>query len=210
MIDPTSTSPDPLSVTPRAAAVPAITQPITILSILNIFLRIGTMAFGGSSQAWMHRDIIEERHWLSEKEFLSGFTVAQVLPGSNPVNLALYLGLKLAGGLGAVAAVVGMVLPAFGVILVLGALYHALSDYPMTHAVLTGVAFVGIGATLSVGVKVAIGLDRDVMTALIAISTFTAVGVFRVSMVPVVAIAVPLSIAVAYFERRYRDKKTNG
>jgi chromate transporter len=180
---------------------------IPALSVLGVFLKIGVMAFGGSTQAWMHRAIVEDRAWLSEREFLSGFTIAQVLPGANPVNLALYLGLKLAGGLGATAAVLGMVLPAFCIILVMGLLYRAFGDYPTTHAVLTGVACVGIGATLSVGVKVALRLDRDLLTLIIALSTFAAVGIFRISMVPVVAVAVPLSIVAAYWERAHKNKQ---
>lgn len=180
---------------------------IPALSVLGVFLRIGIVAFGGSTQAWMHRAIIEDRQWLSEREFLSGFTIAQVLPGANPVNLALYLGMKLAGGLGATAAVLGMVLPAFVIILLLGVAYRAIGDYPTTHAVLTGVACIGIGATVSVGVKVAVRLDRDLFTMIIALSTFAAVGIFRISMVPVVAVAVPLSIVAAYWERAHKARQ---
>jgi chromate transporter len=180
---------------------------VPALSVLGVFLRIGVLAFGGSTQAWMHRAIIEDHQWLSEREFLSGFTIAQVLPGSNPVNLALYLGMKLSGGLGATAAVLGMVAPAFCIILVLGLLYRLFGDYPTTHAVLTGVACIGVGATLSVGLKVALRLDRDLLTLVIALSTFTAVGIFRISMVPVVAVAVPLSIAAAYWERTHKARR---
>ena len=179
---------------------------VPALSVLGVFLRIGVLAFGGSTQAWMHRAIIEDHQWLSEREFLSGFTIAQVLRGEpgQPCALSRDETLRRPRRDGGCS---GMVAPAFCIILVLGLLYRLFGDYPTTHAVLTGVACIGVGATLSVGLKVALRLDRDLLTLVITLSTFTAVGIFRISMVPVVAVAVPLSIAAAYWERTHKARR---
>jgi chromate transporter len=175
---------------------------VGLLQLLGTFVRLGALTFGGSVQSWVHREVVERRGWIDNKKFLSGLTVAQVLPGANPVNIALYVGLKLRGGIGAVAAVVGMIVPAFCVILCLGYFYRGYGHLAVVHFVLAGLAASGVGATLTMGIKVARRLPRNLVTALIAVSVFFVVGVLRWPMIPVVAVAIPTSIAVAFFANR--------
>ena len=181
---------------PPAAPTPPAHVPLFELFV--IFLKLGTLAIGGGVQAFMYRDLVEVKKWLSEKDFVVGLAIAQVLPGANPVNLALYFGQKLGGGLGAIAAVFGMVVPAFCIILTAGYAYRQLQHYPATHFILLGAAAVGIAATLAMGFKVSAKIERNWATILIGLSTFVAVGVLRFPMVPVVAVVVPLSIFIFY------------
>ena len=175
---------------------------VGLLPLLGTFVRLGAMTFGGSVQSWVHREVVERLGWIDNKAFLSGLTVAQVLPGANPVNIALYVGLKLRGGIGAAVAVVGMVVPAFCVILCLGYFYRSYGHLAVVHFVLAGLAASGVGATLTMGIKVARRLPRNLITALIALTVFFVVGVLRWPMIPVVAVAIPTSIAVAFFANR--------
>jgi chromate transporter len=174
----------------------------TLFDLFWVFLRIGLTAFGGSTQAWTYREVVERRRWLDEREFLAGFTIAQVLPGSNPLNVALYVGM-LRGGAGALAAACGMVLPAFCIIITMGYLYRRFGTLSTTHAVLAGIAAVGIGATLSLGCKVAVRLPRRPLQIVVAVGTFLMVGVLHWPLVPVVLAVVPTSIALAF---RLREK----
>jgi chromate transporter len=171
------------------------------------FLKIGASAFGGSTQAMVHREVVERRRWVNDEQFLAGFAISQALPGANPVNLALYMGMKARGGPGAVVAVTAMIIPAFCIIMLMGFAYRQLAGLPVTHFILGGVAAVGIGATLSVGAKVTTKLPRQYWTYAVALSVFVAVGVLRISMVPVVLIAVPASVAIAYYMGR-EDKSS--
>ncbi len=170
----------------------------SLVQLLVVFLKIGFFSFGGGTRPMMHRETVENHPWVSEKDFLAGFAIAQVMPGANPVNLALYLGLRIRGAMGAAIAVFAMVGPAFLIIMAMGFAYRELTGFPATHFVLAGVAGAGVGATLATGAKVTLGLDRHWMTALIAITVFVAVGIFRISMVPVVIIAIPASLMVAW------------
>jgi chromate transporter len=146
--------------------------------------------------------VVERRKWVDDEAFLAGLAVSQVLPGANPVNLALYMGMKARGGPGAIVAVTAMIIPAFCIIMLMGFAYRQYSGLPVTHFILGGVAAVGIGATLAVGVKVASKLPRDVWTYVIGFAVFAAVGLLRWPMLPVVAVAVPLSIGVAFYNAR--------
>jgi chromate transporter len=176
----------------------AVRPRVGLNHLLGTFVRLGTMTFGGGVQSWIHREVVDRLGWLDSKSFLSGLTVAQVLPGANPVNLALYVGLQLRGGVGAAVAVFGMLVPAFCTTLILGALYRGYGHLAVVHFVLAGVAAAGVGATLTMGIKVARRLPRDFVTVLIALSVFVLVGVLRWPMIPVVAVMVPLSIGLAF------------
>lgn len=181
------------------------THVATLPQVLWTFLKIGGSAFGGSTQALVFREAVERRRWLTEEQFLAGQALAQVLPGANPVNVALYVGLQVRGGLGAVVAVVGMIVPAFCIIMLMGFAYRQLAGHPMTHFVLGGVAAAGVGATLAMGLKVTRKLPRHAAPFLIAAAVFVAVGLLRWPMIPVVLVAVPLSIGLAYLRARRID-----
>ena len=200
-----------------AAAVQPLAGPpgtartdVSLWMLLKAFVRLGLMTFGGSVQAWVHREIVDRLGWIDNKSYLSGLTVAQVLPGANPVNIALYVGLQLRGAVGAAVAVLGMIVPAFCVIMTLGLLYHAYGHVAAVRFVLLGLAASGVGATLTMGVRVGKRLPRNFVTGAIAVGVFLVVGILRWPMVPVVAIAVPLSIVVAYFDEKRRGGGKEG
>lgn len=171
----------------------------SLLSILKSFLLVGLTSFGGGSSAWMHREVVERHKWLSDEEFLTSLTVAQVLPGPNPVNMAVYLGLQVRGGLGALFAAAGLIVPAFCMILILGLLYSYLSANPATSMVLSGLAAVGVGATLVVGLKGARPFSRKPIPILVALATFVVVGLLRWPLIPVVMVAVPVSVLLSFY-----------
>nr|TFG52689.1 MAG: chromate transporter [Hyphomicrobiales bacterium] len=179
---------------------------ISLPSMLVLFLHIGLTSFGGSTMAWMHREIVEKRKLLSDQGFMTGLTIAQVLPGANPVNLALYLGMHARGRMGAAVAVFGIIFPAFCVILIMGFLYRTYSGFETTHVVLGGVAAAGVGATLAMGVKLARSVMVRFVPTAIALFTFFVVGILRWPLVPVVAVMVPLSILQAYLMHRRQSK----
>lgn len=183
----------------RSVAQPAGhgTPVISLWALFLCFLQVGVTSFGGGTQAWVYRAVVDQRGWLKEQDFLTGMTVAQIMPGANPVNVALYVGQRLRGAIGAVVATAGMVVPAICIILIVGAVYSRVAQYPLTHFLLLGIATVGVGATFAAGIKAARRIERRAMPILIGLATFIAVGVFHVSMIPVVLVLAPLSIYLA-------------
>lgn len=175
---------------------------VSLATLAGVFLGVGLASFGGSSAAWLYRDLVQKRGWVSEEEYLSAMTLSQVLPGANPVNMAMYVGSKLRGGKGGVAAVMGLVGPPFVVILILGALYVRYGATPFVHQIMGGLIAVGVGMVLQLAAQLAKNIRRFVPAAF-ALAIFLAVGVFRWPMIPVVLVLAPLSIAAeAYFIRK--------
>jgi chromate transporter len=178
-------------------ATPAIRPVVGLPRLLAAFVRLGTVTFGGGLQSWIHREIVDRLGWIDDSTFLSGMTVARIVPGANGVNVALYIGLKLRGAIGAAVAVLGMIVPAFCVILCLGYLYRSFGHLAAVHFVLTGLAAAGVGATLTMGIKVARRLPRDLRTSLTAVAVFALVGVLKLPMIPVVLGIIPISVGLA-------------
>src|SRR5262245_13174210 len=171
---------------------------VPLLELMGVFFRVGVTSFGGSTAAWLYREIVERRGWLDEPHFITALTLAQVLPGANPVNLSIYVGSQLRGGIGGAAAAFGMVGPAFCLILVLGYLYRQFGDNPVVHMMLGGLAAVGVGMTLYIGVKLSRQVRKPI-PILIALAIFVMVGLLHWPMVPVVLVLTPLSVGLAFW-----------
>lgn len=178
---------------------------VPLLAILGVTARIGMTSFGGSTAAWLYRELVENRRWLDEDGFITALTLSQVLPGANPVNLAIYVGSQLRGAAGAAAAAIGMVGPPFVIILILGLLYSRFGGTPIAHAILGGLAAVGVGMTISIGAKLVPKIMQFV-PALIAVTIFVTIGVLHWPMIPVVLVLTPTSIAWHWFARKWGGK----
>jgi len=89
------------------------------------FTQVGVSGFGGV-MPWARRMLVEERRWLSAEEFNEALSLCQVLPGPNIVNMAVCVGTRFRGALGAFAAFMGLMCAPFAIVLVLGALFICL------------------------------------------------------------------------------------
>lgn len=107
----------------------------------RVWARIGLLSFGGPAAqiALMHREIVEERGWLTEQQFLNALSFCMLLPGPEAMQLATYAGWRLHGGLGGLIAGLLFVLPGAAVILALASIYAALGDVPLVGALFFGV-----------------------------------------------------------------------
>lgn len=112
---------------------------------LRVWARLGLLSFGGPAAqiALMHRMLVEERPWLTEKQFLDALSFCMLLPGPEAMQLATYAGWRLHGTRGGLAAGLLFVLPGALVILALACLYALLGDVPLVSAL-----FLGIKATV--------------------------------------------------------------
>ena len=89
------------------------------------FLRLGALGFGGpiALVGAMHRDLVEQRGWISEEEYREGIALAQLSPGPLAAQLCFYIGYVRGGIAGATLAGLSFVLPSFLMVLALGWAY---------------------------------------------------------------------------------------
>ena len=125
--------------------------------LFRSFGSIGLMSFGGPAAqiALMHRVLVDDRKWLSERDFLSALSFCMVLPGPEAMQLATWSGWRLRGVPGGLIAGLLFVLPGAAVVLALAAIYAAFGSLPWVQALFMGVqaavAIVVIEALLRVG-----------------------------------------------------------
>ena len=108
---------------------------------LPVWGRIGVLSFGGPAAqiALMHREIVEDRNWMSEREYLNALAFCMLLPGPEAMQLATYSGWRLHGIRGGLAAGLLFVLPGAAVILALAAVYLLYGAVPILQSVFLGI-----------------------------------------------------------------------
>ena len=124
----------------NAAPAAAVAAPFSITALLLFFAKVGSVLFGSGYVlfAFLHADLVERWHWLSETQLLDAIAVGQFTPG--PVfTSATFIGYLLAGPSGAIAATVGIFLPAFVFVAISGPLVPKLRASPIAGAFLDGV-----------------------------------------------------------------------
>jgi len=133
-------------------------QPVpTLAQAFAVWLRIGLLSFGGPAAqiALMHREIVDTRSWLTEKQFLNALSFCMLLPGPEAMQLATYAGWRLHGTVGGLIAGLLFVLPGAAVIFALALIYGLYGDVPLVNAFFLGVKAAVIIIVIEALLKVA-------------------------------------------------------
>src|SRR6476661_5884587 len=119
----------------------------SLWDMVRYMTKLGAIGFGGpvALVGYMHRDLVEERRWISEADYREGLTLAQIMPGPLAAQLAIYLGYVHYGITGATLVGVAFVLPSFLMVLALGWAYQLYGGLPWMQAVFYGVGGSVIG-----------------------------------------------------------------
>jgi chromate transporter len=168
----------------------AYPQGVTFAEALRVWARIGLLSFGGPAGqiALMHREIVEERGWLTEKEYLSALNFCMLLPGPEAMQLATYAGWKLHGTRGGLAAGLLFVLPGAFVVLALTMLYAGFGQLPLVEALFYGIKAAVLAIVVEALVRVARRAIRTTADWVIAGLAFLALFAFGLPF-PIVIIA---------------------
>jgi chromate transporter len=170
---------------------------VSIIALFLVFTEISMSSFGGAI-AWARRILVDRRGWLTDREFAELFGLCQTVPGPSIVNLAIYLGTRHHGVVGAIAAASGFLLPPLIVLLPLGILYGQAAHFDAVRAGLQGVAAAAAGMLLATGLKMAQPYRRQPEALIIAALAFLAVGWLHWPLLLVLAVLAPCSIALAW------------
>ena len=109
------------------------------------FLKIGLFTFGGGyAMIPLIREVVLKHGWLDESQFLNMIGVAEVTPGPIAVNMATYVGSTQAGFLGALLCTLGVILPAFLIMLLISILLKKFMKNKYVQSALSGIKFVAI------------------------------------------------------------------
>ncbi|NDI35394.1 chromate transporter [Chengkuizengella sediminis] len=112
-----------------------------VIDILLSFLKISPITFGGGYAMIpaIEREIVGNRKWLNESEMSDVLSISGSAPGGIGINAATFIGYRLYGIRGSIAAVVGMTLPTFLIIFVLGLFFSYFNDNEKVNAAFKGI-----------------------------------------------------------------------
>ena len=171
----------------------AVSPSPTFAEATKVWARIGCLSFGGPAGqiALMHREIVDERKWLSEQQFLSALNFCMLLPGPEAMQLATYAGWRLHGVKGGLVAGLLFVLPGALVVLALSMLYAAFGNLPWIEAIFFGVKAAVLAIVIEALLRVARRALKGNVDWLIAGAAFLALYCFDVPF-PLIIIAAGL------------------
>lgn len=171
------------------------TSPPSILAIVRVFGRISATAFGGGQIAAIRREVVRSNAWMTEDEFLALLAIAQILPGANPTNLAVLVGSRLRGVVGAAAALAAVVLPGFAILMIIAAI--ALDSHaPALRGALRGCAAVAVGLTLANAIEMTLPRRKSLVDLALILAVGCAVVFLHASLVVTLLVFVPIALLV--------------
>ena len=109
--------------------------------LFSSFARIGAMTFGGgyAMLPLLEREVVEKHSWATEEELMDYYAVSQCTPGVIAVNVATFIGFKIAGNLGGIVATLGVVTPSLLIIMLIASILTNFADVPAVKSAFAGI-----------------------------------------------------------------------
>ncbi|RKP50990.1 chromate transporter [Trinickia fusca] len=198
-----STAPDLRTLAePGASSRERVPAPVSAAALFVAFATIGLCGFGGILP-WARRTLVDTKAWLTDQEFTELLGFAQVLPGANGTHLAVMFGARRCGWRGALAAVTGLLIPPFVILIALALLYRWYGKLPEVHGALKGMAAVAAGLSIETGLRLARALTRRIHTVVLGLLPFVAIAVLHLPLVHVMVVLVPAAIVCEFAMRKH-------
>ena len=161
------------------------------LQLFLSFLQIGAFSFGGGYAAMplIQNQVVQLHPWLSQSEFTDLITISQMTPGPIAVNSATFVGTRIAGVPGALAATIGCVLPSCILVTILAKIYLKYRNLSLLQDILKSLrpAVVAMIAAAGVSILVTAFWGNDIsslhLDAILSSTNIRAVGIFLVSLI---------------------------
>jgi chromate transporter len=173
--------------------VPAMPEhppaPPTFREALRYWLRLGFISFGGPAGqiAIMHRELVDERHWIGETHFLHALNFCMLLPGPEAQQLATYLGWRLHGWRGGIAAGTLFVLPSAFILFALSWVYIQGGSIPWIAAIFYGLLPAVMAIVASALLRIGRRALKTAALWMLAAASFVAICFFKISFVAILA-----------------------
>ena len=129
----------------------------------------------------IQHEVIHKRRWIEERDFLDLLTLAQTAPGPIALNTAVFVGYKRRGYMGALSAILGVIVPSFLVILIVAIFFASIRDNAYVDAAFKGMR----PAVVALIVAPIVGLTKGMRWWLIAVALAVALVVWHFGISPV-------------------------
>ena len=164
---------------------------VSFYEALRFWFKLGFVSFGGPAGqiAIMHRELVETRHWISEKRFLHALNYCMVLPGPEAQQLATYIGWLMHGTRGGIAAGALFILPSLFILIALSWIYLAFGKVPVVAGILYGIKPAVTAIVLHAAWRIGGRTLKNVWLIAISVAAFIAIFALHVYFPVIVLIA---------------------
>ena len=179
-----------------AAAASEVPSPPTFTQAVRLWLKVGLISFGGPAGqiAILHQELVDRRRWIDERTFLTALNFCMLLPGPEAQQLATYLGLKLHGLKGALAAGILFVVPGALVLFALAWLAAAQGSWPPLQAAFKGMLPIVVALVAQAVWRVGGRTLKSSIAWALAAGAFVGLGFLGIGFVWIVAVAVVVGL----------------
>jgi chromate transporter len=168
-------------------------------SLFLFFLKSSLFVFGSGLAIvpFLHGGVVQDHHWLTETQFLDAVAVAMITPGPVVITVA-FIGYLVSGMIGASAAALGVFLPVYLFVVLVGPFYKRFSGNTQVRAFVQGVTAAATGAIAGAVVVLGRHSIQDLWTVGIALATFVILLKWKIPEPIIIAIAGLLGVAIHF------------
>lgn len=172
------------------------------IELFKSIFKIGAFTFGGGYAMipLIEKEVVENQKWLSKEEFMDILVVSQSFPGALAVNTSIFLGYRISGVVGALLALLGVILPSFLIILVIAAFFMQFRDNYYVNAGFLGITAAVPMLVLIGALSLSKGLKRDMRTGITIVLGVLALTVFKIN--PIVVIIIAATYGVIFLREK--------
>jgi chromate transporter len=169
-----------------------------LIRLFVTFLKIGlfTIGSGYSMLVLAQRYVVNTYHWLTLQEFTDLVAISEVTPGPIMINLATFVGTKIAGLKGAISATLGLIIVPFITLYIIAVNYSQFSNYPVIANVLKVIRPMAIGFIIVAVLNLFKASITDLTTAIIAIVVILLAYLFKVNPIFIVTGGIILALLI--------------
>lgn len=157
-------------------------------------LKIGLLGFGGV-MPWARRVYVDERRWLTDREFAELIGMCQVLPGPNVVNLAVITGSRAQGPIGALLALTAILFVPVAIVVVIAMFYASVAQNVWARNAIAAASAAGAGLILGTATRLVIQTRPPVRGLVMGATAFVTIGVLQWPLLWVLPVLVAVAIA---------------
>ncbi|MGM0365883.1 MAG: chromate transporter [Actinomycetota bacterium] len=141
------------------------------LQLFIIFLKIGAFTFGGGFAMipLIEREVVDRKKWICFSDMCDILAISQSFPGAVAINSATIVGYRVGGYPGAVFATLGVVLPSFIILTLIGMAFTNIMDIGAVKAALRGIGACVVSLLIAAAIRVARNAVRGIISVLVAI-----------------------------------------
>jgi chromate transporter len=179
-----------------------------LLELFIIFFKIGTFTIGGgyAMVPLIEKEVVDKKGWINRKDFLEMLALAQSAPGPIAVDVAVFVGYKVAGVPGSIVSVFGAIFTAFAVLIIIAMYFTGMKDSPTVERVFKGIRPAVVALIAAPVLRLGKSAKINRKTIIIPILTVVFIAFLNVNPIYIIIVSALCGILYGFMKKRGEAK----